>query len=421
MASTKKWALIAAGLFAAVFFVVTPHRALAFTAAGQTDDTATSTMKALNGSGQYFSQTLGTGLSGNLTGMEIETATDAGTLAGHAALYVCNTNTHIFTSCTSQVASISFTADTTPTKYSGTFGAVTLDPTKYYLLIIYNSTGNYSMSGSAGNLYAGGDCQSVASGSPTACVNISDIYFVLTSNVGVGIIFPAAASYNGDFNSFWLSYDTAVAGETTFRVYYATSSANLNSSATRWENSNGLSIGGAVTAGTIPVVKTQALQPGGTYYARAQLEQTSVNIATSTEVSFQIAGSGTIDSFSSFLPTSAPTSTSTALTVTCDPDSNFFANSFCKLFQYLFVPDPAIWDNFKGLQTDLASKPPFGYVQSISTAFGGLVSSSTPTTSGFNVLSGVSTIFTGLKTLLSWVLWLIFGFWVFNKFRNFHF
>lgn len=235
----------------------------------------------------------------------------------------------------------------------------------------------------------------------------------------VEITFPTATSYSGDFNSFWLSY-AAGAGETTFRVYYATSSANLNSSSTRWEDTNGLSLGGQVFGSAIPVVKTNTLLPGLGYYARAQLEQNGTNIATSTEVSFEIAGGGSLDSFSRFLITTQPTSTSTALTVTCDPDSSFFANSFCKLFQYLFVPDPGIWDSFKGLQSELAAKPPFGYVSSVTSALSGdLVSSSTPATTGFDVLSGVSDIFDDLRTMLQWALWLIFTFWLFNKFRNF--
>jgi len=284
----------------------------------------------------------------------------------------------------------------------------------YFIGILYVSGEGVTMSmESPGNYGFGCKLAYSGTGALGSC-GTDDLYFKVEGNLGtVSIAFPSdATSLRGDFNSWLLNY-SAPSGDTTFVVHYGTSSTALSAS-----SSIGLSLANGTYGQNILVPKTDALSVGSYYWAQANVVQSGSNIATSTMINFQVAGNSTIDSFAQFTPT-APTSTSTDLTVTCDPNSSYFANSFCKLFQYLFVPDPAVWDNFKTLQNDLSNKPPFGYVSSVSSALGGLVSSSTPSTTGFNVLSGVSTLFTDLKTMLSWALWLIFGFWVFNKFRHF--
>jgi len=93
--------------------------------------------------------------------------------------------------------------------------------------------------------------------------------------------------------------------------------------------------------------------------------------------------------------------------------------AFCSSIQYLFKPSQESVNQLATLQTALSNKPPFGYVTVYSNALNGFASSTTATsTVDISSLSQIGFIGT-LRTVLSWIVYVLFGLWVFNRFRHF--
>lgn len=284
----------------------------------------------------------------------------------------------------------------------------------YFIGILYVSGEGVTMREETTSAYSFG-CR-IANYSGTGALpscSSADLYFDVQGNLGsVSISFPSdAVSLKGDFNAWLLNYSIP-AGDTTFTVSYGTSPTSLTST-----SSVGKSVADSLIGSYILVPKNDALTVGGTYWARANIVQSSVNIATSSVINFQVAGTSAIDSFTQFTPTSAPTATSTALTITCDPADGLFANSFCKLFTYLFIPDPSVWDQFRSLQTDVEHKPPFGYWTVYKNAFSSstlAVGTSTISLPAIQTL----TVFSDLRTGIQWVLYFVLGVFIIKRFSK---
>ena len=120
------------------------------------------------------------------------------------------------------------------------------------------------------------------------------------------------------------------------------------------------------------------------------------------------------------MPTGA---TSTLQIITCDPNDAWYAYSFCKLALWLFIPDQNVLSLFGGLINNIKDKAPIGYFSSISTALNQVGSTSTPAVIIFNTTSTDpvnTTFFSPIRTALIWILWLAFGFWIFERFRHFN-
>jgi len=232
----------------------------------------------------------------------------------------------------------------------------------------------------------------------------------------ISIDFPTDnTSLVGDFNAWTLSYNSP-SGDHTFYVDYATSTGNLSASSTRTTASTSIGIAAQTFSGQLQIYKLDNLSPGLTYYAQARLENaSSTQVASSSVISFDIGGNSFIDN-SLFLNPAAPGASST---ITCDSADGAFGSSLCNLFAYLFVPPQATWNNFKDLKAALEDKPPFGYITSVSDALGGLSSSATSTFELPTFTGGLADFFDTIKTLESWLLWFLFGWWVWNKFRHF--
>lgn len=109
---------------------------------------------------------------------------------------------------------------------------------------------------------------------------------------------------------------------------------------------------------------------------------------------------------------------SSTIQITCDPNSGLFAYSACNMLLYLFVPPAGTFDEIAKIYTRVENKPPFGYIPAIQTAFGGFNSSSSAAFSFPDVSALDAGIFDPLRIGVAWALWLLFGFWVFHKFRN---
>jgi len=119
--------------------------------------------------------------------------------------------------------------------------------------------------------------------------------------------------------------------------------------------------------------------------------------------------------------TPGPTSTSTALVLSCDQNSGVWDRSWCNLFQWLFKPSIEIMTLWTGLKNDVENKPPFGYFTQISAAWTtNLSTSSTPT---FTIAgtTELSVILSPLRTGITLILWITFGAWIFWRFKHFEF
>jgi hypothetical protein len=120
------------------------------------------------------------------------------------------------------------------------------------------------------------------------------------------------------------------------------------------------------------------------------------------------------------MPTGA---TSTLGIITCDPNDVWYAYSFCKLALWLFIPDQNVLSLFGSLINNIKDKAPIGYFSSISTALNQVGSTSTPAVIIFNPTDNDpvnNTFFSPIRTALIWILWLAFGFWIFERFRHFN-
>jgi len=173
--------------------------------------------------------------------------------------------------------------------------------------------------------------------------------------------------------------------------------------------------------------------PIGSYKAQAKLYVSSSTVATSAVLPFSIVDasgvlSGTGDDWWN-------TSTTTvATTPLCGPTSfsalgTDWGRGICDVTRFLFVPSPAAFDQFRTLETRLASTAPFSYFYGVRQIFVGVQTSPTNSLPTVMLNTGSSTvpinveIFSAntinaltttnsrntLRSMIEWVLWLSFG------------
>jgi hypothetical protein len=249
--------------------------------------------------------------------------------------------------------------------------------------------------------------------------NIQDLTFAFnitgqTIASNISLDFPADNASTPDF-SYWNisgAYNgssTAVFGE----VWSATTTTPLTNQTPTWKDQSIQNI--PIGNFSLPVFNNRNFLVGTTYYALAIIRDviTDEILSTSDIIEFQINGAPPIYGI--------PTSTSTEMTITCDPDSPLWEQSLCYLATYLFVPSPSSLDSFNNLIYSIENKPPIGYFYAVKTALTGLNASGTPAFVLETASSTLNTpIFTPLKSGISFILWLFFGFWVFNRIRHFY-
>jgi len=254
-----------------------------------------------------------------------------------------------------------------------------------------------------------------------------DMYFGFYENVldggEISFTFPTQATTTPDFSNWITSFKVygtpPVYGyiDTTYGIN-ATTTCTASSTYSMTDNSVNF-IAGDNNFNPAEIPKNYILNPNTIYCARAMLHLDSTStVWYSSPIGFTI-GTSTIDNqWQWYYPTStAPTGTSTAPVVSCDPNSGFWSNSMCNLGLTLFAPSQDRINDFANLKNDLSKKPPFGYVSQISSV---LNFSTSTASSSYNLgdMSGLDSVMTPIKTGIAWILWLSFGFWIFNKFRN---
>ena len=328
----------------------------------------------------------------------------------------------------------------------------TLNVSKYYAICLHQTTASQSESGTwilygaDNNVFSAGQLWRnpydyyptyPQFGTAPTYWGIYDLYFNFNEPIPVNDIIdltypPDSASNISPYFDKWgvdvhYKYFTTA---TTSDYYYA--SAFIATSTTPLENNGGLLSGSILTdcdyaycdpnnyssfqfEHTLAGMKTNT-----TYYAQARLYYKAPNeylatlVATSTIISFN-TGQQTLSE--TFFP--APTSTittSTPVQITCDPNDPFYQYSMCKMFTYLFVPNPDSLNKFAQLGDEIQNKPPLGYFTQIKNVLSGVNASGTPVFDIGNY-SAFSGIFGPLRTGISWLLWLFFGVVIFNRLR----
>lgn len=241
----------------------------------------------------------------------------------------------------------------------------------------------------------------------------------------IEIDYPYDSTTGPDFNAWHISYnyDPSVA-ETDYWNISVKYSKHL-STCVSWNDNTGCYRDeepasdmdeGPVT--NIPILKLNDLSPGD-YNAVAEIYYvwpTPTTVA-STSIQFTINNAPAIDT-TYYMPTSTWATSTLPVQITCDPNDSVFQYSLCKLFLYLFQPSSASFNQFSTLGDTIKNKAPFGYLSLITTAFNQL-STSTSAFTLTEVSPLVDNIFDPIKAGLTFILWLIFVIWLFNRIRHF--
>jgi hypothetical protein len=216
---------------------------------------------------------------------------------------------------------------------------------------------------------------------------------------------PVNGATIGNTNNFdYFDYTWNSIGEGLVRVYLSTSTDYSNFFASGFTTIPASSSASSTGIVFSPDYLTAGINTTTTIYSIIKLSPLFGNdIATDTIVYFVVNLQGT--------------TTSTPPTASCN-SGNYIYDPICRLGVYLFYPSQSVLSNYTSLKTSLENKPPFGYF----TLTSGIINNlSTSTTSTF-VLADLSllndTLITPLKTGISFLLWLLFLFWAFHRFRH---
>lgn len=272
---------------------------------------------------------------------------------------------------------------------------------------------------------------SASTGSDT---NIDDLYLILEQEPpdSVGFTFPENATSTSDFSHFHLNWNVAEEMENRgiIIVNYSTDPDKVIADTYEKAYNCFYNINGCyrdvlvlenemASSADETLFKHFNLSPS-LWYAHAELFRDYdapdwIFLASST-INFTITTAPKIDTFWE-IPTSTIT-TSTPAQITCDPDDPFFQYSFCKLFLYLLVPQSDSFDKFSTLGQEIENKPPIGYFTQIKSILSNVNASGTPVFDIGNYSAFSASIFTPLRTGISWLLWLFFAVVIFNRVRH---
>jgi hypothetical protein len=103
---------------------------------------------------------------------------------------------------------------------------------------------------------------------------------------------------------------------------------------------------------------------------------------------------------------------------TCDNILMDFSNCMSAFGNWAFVPPESTFSQFSGLKDDLSQKPPFGYISGIYSAVNTLDDNATPAFTLQSVGPINTLIFDPIRTGLAWLLYFVFAFMLFKRFRD---
>lgn len=104
-----------------------------------------------------------------------------------------------------------------------------------------------------------------------------------------------------------------------------------------------------------------------------------------------------------------------------DTDFGYLGNMFRDVIIWAIQPKDGTLEKYANLQTVLEGKAPFAYFFDVRNALNSFNASSSPVFSLSTAGDITTDIFSPLKTGLTWILWIFFGFWVIRKISNFNF
>ena len=126
------------------------------------------------------------------------------------------------------------------------------------------------------------------------------------------------------------------------------------------------------------------------------------------DVAYAVVGEATGSGWQGSMPSSASYNFT-------NRDFGLLGNMFRDIIVWLFIPDPTIFNQFGGLWDSVKAKPPVGYFTQVQTAFGSFAVASG---SYYLAMQDMGLITNPLRSALIWVLWLMFGFWIFQRIRK---
>jgi len=238
----------------------------------------------------------------------------------------------------------------------------------------------------------------------------------------IDLLFPQnGQSYADDFSHWKIGLST---GSTGFSGYWGVRYGASTSTMTTSDDTHlfgGSFVGGATSTKYIP----KSTPSNGYTYAQAFIANVAgTDIAVSDIISFGANGYTSPTRYTGAPlggSDGAPVSTSTALVITCDDTDGLFANSLCKLGVYFFKPSDDVFNNYNSLWAMISAKPPLGYFTKSKEALETL-NNSTSTAFTFEDVSELGdSVFTPLRTGIAFLLWFMFGIWIFNRFRHLQF
>lgn len=213
-------------------------------------------------------------------------------------------------------------------------------------------------------------------------------------------IFPTDTATTTDFG-FWLFNYKSIANYNYIQVHY------WNDYGQDYLDTAGLFLSSEEET-TKAVLKSNALSLGD-WYAEGFLisDDYLITYAQTDVIDFEIIATSTAISY--------PTASTTCSGL------GWIGEPMCNLGFLLFVPKQSSLNNFINLKTQLENKPPFGYATQIYDALTGFAASTATTTISFAVFNDLPGYTTPVKTTLTIIIWLGFGFWLFQRVRHFQF
>lgn len=184
-----------------------------------------------------------------------------------------------------------------------------------------------------------------------------------------------------------------------------------------------------------PILKLYNLNPG-LWYSRPLIiyttfissgvppflpTATTTLLSTGEIVSFNVLEGEKILNLTEFTPVPPANVSSSVWSLNCDPSQGVIAESFCNMLGFTIIPSEASLNSLTGIKDLVILKPPLGYFSQINNflSLGFTTSSSAIDLTALAPLTLTGGLFWYLKAGLSWLLWALFGFWVFKKFRHF--
>jgi len=293
----KRYLLIALISFG---FVSVPYLGLADTLYQQPNNGTSYAITNPSPANHSFYQSLGTGLVGSVSSLTMYVSGST-SLSRGPTIYRCD-NTNI-SSCTNQAtySGSSVTLTSSPQLQTFTFTPFTLDPAKYYYIVLTGPGGGTNMQlygNSDGTFYANGVAGDWDGSTVAASGSVADFYFVLAGSFSdsIAITYPVSGSTNlPNFGLWGVQYGVAQNQPSTWINVFVNTTSTVSASNYLWfdqEIKNGTAGFYTDFLNRLPQTLGGGYVSSTTYYAQAVLYSATSTLATSAVINFQIGNTG---------------------------------------------------------------------------------------------------------------------------------